>query len=347
MAVDVGVGEGGTGLDVVGIGALNVDYIVAAAPERGPDVEWGTETLVDADTVTALLAATDPARVTATPGGSALNTMVALAHLGRGLRLGYVGVAGRAPAGAEDLVAHLHRHRIDTAGVRRTDAVLSGVCVAVQERGERTLLTHPGANTLLAEHLDDDLLGYLSRARVVHVTSLLDPVTPGRLLRLLGALRRAHPEVLISVDPGHVWSVDRSADVLGIVALADVLLVNSRELRALAAAEMVDSTEAVVRKMMALMAWPDPVLLVKAPGGITVARRRHGRVRTTLHRQVTLRDDQIVDATGAGDVFAAGVLDALVRSRSDLTAGVRLGLALARHGMQHVGTTGHAGFAEL
>jgi sugar/nucleoside kinase (ribokinase family) len=279
--VDLGGGGDGELFDVIGIGALNVDHIVRAAPD-----------------------------------------------------------GGTAPAARSEWAQIRAEEKRREENARATHA----------EWGTETLVdadTHPGANTLMGDHLDDAVTDYLARARVVHVTSFLDPVTPGRLLRVLRALKRARPDVLISVDPGHVWSVGRSADVLGIVALADVLLVNSRELRALAAAEMFDSFETVARKMMALMPGRDPLLLVKNGPSATSARRRLGRVRTGLHRGVPLRDDQIIDATGAGDVFAAGILAVLTRSTHHVTVGARLGHALARHGMLHIGTDGHAGFADL
>jgi sugar/nucleoside kinase (ribokinase family) len=342
-------------LDVIGVGALNLDYIVDGAAVEAVwaqpgelGFERGTEIAVDAITVDAVLNRLDPAAVTASPGGSAFNTVYALAHLRRRLRLGYIGIAGRTPTPGNSPVQQLEVHGIDTAGVARTDEALCGVCVSLQQGRDRTLLTHAGANELMADVIEDhfdELLAYLSRARIVHVTSFLDPATPAQLLRLLGRLRQVHPGVLISFDPGHVWAAQRSAETLGIVRLADVLMVNAREFRELAGADPSTSEIERARAIMAGMDRRDAVLLLKQPYGVKAFRRRgEGEL---FGARPPLRDDQVRDATGAGDVFAAGVLAALARSPRQVHLGVRLGLVLAGHTLRHLGTAGHPDFAGL
>src|SRR5262245_40121686 len=102
-------------LDVVGLGALNLDFIVAATVpdgagqnglrarlERlvgtsGVPFEWGAETLVDEKTSYAALEEVGTTSLDATLGGSAFNAVFALTQMQLGLRLGYIGVAGRVP----------------------------------------------------------------------------------------------------------------------------------------------------------------------------------------------------------------------------------------------------------
>ena len=287
--------------------------------------------------------------MTATPGGSAFNTVYALAHLRRRLRLGYVGIAGRTPTPGNSPVQQLELHGVDTAGVARTDDALCGVCVSLQQGGHHTRLTHAGANELMADVIEDhfdELLAYLSRGRIVHVTSFLDPATPAQLLRLLQELRRVKPRVLISFDPGHVWAAERSPETLGIVRLTDVLLLNAREFRKLANPKPLDTQHQNARKIMAGMDNPDAVLLLKQSYGTTVFRRR-GTVDEPHAARPLLRYNEVRNGTGAGDVFAAGVLAALARSRQQVYLGVRLGMLLAGHKLRHVGTAGHKDFAEL
>ena len=298
-----------TDLDVVGIGALNVDFLVPAVVPALVR-EWGTEQVLD----TALI----PADGRAALGGSAFNTIHAIAHCHTGLRLGYVGVAGRMPVPELSVPA-----TFDALGIDRRyvfdDEALSGVCVAVMRDGERTLLTHPGANAAFPDHLDrafDDLVGYLGRARLLHVTSFLDDRSPGRLLALLTAVKAAHPGTRISLDPGHVWATHRTAEIDGLVRLADILLVNAREAGALAGT----GTGAVV--------------VVKHASGI--------RVGTRFLTQVPLAASQIVDATGAGDVFAAGLLIPLATDPAQVEAGCRLGMRLARHRLRYAAISGYA-----
>lgn len=344
-------------LDVIGVGALNLDYIVdaSAVAETCPQLDdfdgfdGGTETSVDATTVDAVLNRVDPAAVTATPGGSAFNAVYALAHLRRRLRLGYVGIAGRTPTSGNSPIQQLELHGVDTAGVARTDDALCGVCVSLQQGGHHTLLTHAGANALMADVIEDhfdELLAYLSRARIVHVTSFLDPATPAQLLRLLQQLRRARPKVLISFDPGHVWAAERSTEILGIVRLTDVLMLNAREFRELARPRPLDTQHQNARKIMAGIDNPDAVLLLKQSYGVKVFRRR-GTVDELHGARPLVPYNEVRDGTGAGDVFAAGVLAALARSRQQVYLGVRLGLLLAGHKLTHVGPAGHKDFPEI
>ncbi|MGX6608389.1 PfkB family carbohydrate kinase, partial [Micromonosporaceae bacterium Da 78-11] len=131
--------------------------------------------------------------------------------------------------------------------------------------------------------------------------------------------------VLICFDPGHVWSVERSAATLEILRLSDFVLLNSREFEELGAA-------------------PVGLTVVKRPHGVVVLRDG-AEVGRYSHRP--LREDEIRDATGAGDVFAAGLLAGVLSGRSGVCRGARLGMELARHKLRHVGSGGHADFADL
>ncbi|MGF7239335.1 MAG: PfkB family carbohydrate kinase [Frankia sp.] len=354
-------------LDIVGIGALNLDYIadttvdpalrgllgdegLAIGRSRSTPFEWGTESAVDEGTIYGLLELVDPTSLSASPGGSAFNAIYALAQMRLGLRLGYVGVAGRVPLRGQSSVAELRRCGVDTEETHFSEDAMSGVCFSLMDSGERTLLTHVGANALMGGIIDerfDAIVAYLSRARVVHVTSFLDTVTPPRLLRVLAELRAVRPDVTITFDPGHVWSTERSADVLGMVALSDYLLLNATELALMGQATTGEPDEDVAGRVLELMASETAVVLVKRATGIILFRKDGDKVATDVFPQQPLRSDEIRDATGAGDVFAAGLLSVLGSARLQMELGALLGMRLARHKLRYVGSQGHAGFASL
>ncbi|WP_170323689.1 carbohydrate kinase family protein [Cryptosporangium phraense] len=338
-------------VDIVGVGALNLDYRVSGPTTAtlsallGRPIDWGTETPVDAATIETVLRRF-PARPT--PGGSAYNAVAAVPpHL----RVGYVGVAGRTPSGTpvEWFPAVDHPH------VLHTDAALSGVCVAYTESGERTLLTHAGANVLMAGHLErsfEPIVAYLSAARFVHVTSFLDPGPPPVLVEVLRAVRAAGPT--ISVDPGHTWATHPTRSIDEILATADYVLVNESEFRALAgstspaepehraAPEHWAAPEHLAAPEQPAAPEPDGVLAarvrVRAPAATIVLKRPDG-IRTfgrhgTGHvPQTPLPPETIQDATGAGDAFAAGFLTALATGNPLHEAAAR-GLEMARRKLQ-------------
>ncbi|MDX3355984.1 PfkB family carbohydrate kinase [Streptomyces sp. ME01-24h] len=332
-------------MDVVGVGALNLDLITGASALNGSPVlarlgahmrlrppESGGERMVDEPAVRAGLEwlREQGVPLTPEPGGSAFNTLHALARLGRGLRLGYVGVAGRAPLGVPGPLAVLDGLGVDRRLVARDEDRLCGVCLSVHDGGERTLLTHTGANTRIAAHVRErfeEIAGYLAAARAVHVTSFLDPDGGAALHRLLAEVRRRSPGTLVSFDPGHAWSAEPTADVLAMAAMSDYLLVNGREFERLGRTGTGWEGAAVVK-------YPDRVEV-----------HRPGTVERYAHRP--LPDGEVEDATGAGDVFAAGLLAAVVADRALLGAGVRLGAALAGHKLRHLGSRGHGAFRAM
>lgn len=286
-------------MDVVGVGALNLDHLVRGSSESLP-VERGSEGWVAADVVLPFTG-TPP-----TLGGSAFNTVSTLSATGLELRLGFVGVVGSETA---------HVSRLDALGVDRRFVFRSdgptGTCVAVLEDDDRTLLIHPGANDAMPRFLDAALVEYLAAARIVHLTSFLDRSTPAELATLMRAVRARGTS--LSLDPGHEWATAPSPAVLELIGMADYLFLNEREFEALG---------------------PGPgVTVVKSASGVRVLER--GTDTFTGH--VPLATGDVVDPVGAGDVFAAGYLAALVSPRIPTGAGPELGLALARHALRHDG----------
>jgi len=354
-------------LDIVGIGALNLDYLADAAADSGlrrllldgrlltrsgdsvPFIR-GTENAVDAGILHGILAHAEPTSLTAQSGGSAFNTIYALSQLGLGLQLGFIGVAGSVPPQGRSGVADLQRAGVDTDKVEIREDAAYGVCLSLLYGGDRTLLTHAGANVLIGDVIDrrfDELLTYLRRARVVHVTSFFDPVRPPRLLKLLAALRGVHPDVTIVFDPGYAMSAERSEAVLGLVALSDYLLLNAIEMTLLGRARSDEHADDAVARILDLSKGNASKVVVKRPTGITVHRRSGHRTTTHRYPQRYLEEKEIRDSTGAGDVFAAGLLSMLCDEPPRPDLGVSLGMLLAHHKLQHLGTNGHAGFASL
>jgi sugar/nucleoside kinase (ribokinase family) len=363
------MGQDGFSRDVVGVGAFNIDYLtdvsdqagrgepesVGARIERvlaaaGVDLEWGTEHAVDERTIYAALAELDRASLKDSLGGSAFNAIYALAKLNLDLRLGFLGLAGRVPIPGQSGVRELAALEVDHRYVRYDETRLCGICFALQADGERTLLTHAGANSGFADYLDDafdDIVNYLATTRVVHVTSFLDDRTAGRLETLLRAVKRESPDTLISFDPGHVWSQAKTPEIEGILGVTDFLLLNSREFRDISGYTAAETDEAVAGRLLRRCGGRATVV-VKRPDGVVSFGLVRDTVRRAFHRQLpTLSDHEVKDATGAGDVFAAGLLAPIASDRESIELGTALGMALARHKLRFVGSHGHGGFANI
>jgi sugar/nucleoside kinase (ribokinase family) len=355
--------------DIVGVGALNLDYITGnpgaagMSPEHsltariselvgqeGEPLEWGVERQVDSRTIHAVIEAVSSSRPDTMLGGSAFNAVHAIAKTKAGLRLGFVGVAGRVPVIGLSALQQLDSLGIDSRYVRQDAENLCGICFSYSEDGDRTLLTHAGANSGMADYIErnfDDLTAYLLGAHIIHVTSFLDACTAGALLPLLRAVKQAGRGNLISFDPGHVWSTKLTPEVEGIIELSDYLLLNNREFGEVGQRALGESDATVAERILNRMTNVDGVVIVKRAAGVWSHRRENGLTRSEFYAHTPLSADQVEDATGAGDVFAAGLLVVLASQRMQIELGALLGMRLARHKLRYVGNAGHAHFAKV
>lgn len=237
-----------------------------------------------------------PASISTRGGGAAANVAAHLARLGTSVRL--TACVGDDPSGA-GLASELA-----AAGVRlalRTVAdVPTGTIVSLVERdGQRSMLADRGANLELRPA--DVVLPASPGHLYVSGYALF---APGPREAGLQALRTgAAAGWTISVDPASTgplagYGVDRwLADTAG----ATLLLPNAAEARLLTGC---GDAEAAARALAARY----PVVTVKlgADGALWAA----GDV--LVHRPA--HPTEVVDTTGAGDAFAAGLLSAWLRS---------------------------------
>jgi sugar/nucleoside kinase (ribokinase family) len=349
-------------LDVVGFGALNLDYIAGASrlsaktmelvQESTARFEWGAEGAVDAATISSAIDQLGPAALEASLGGSAWNTILTLANMRIDLRLGYVGFVGR----VEHPGLSFHR-RMDSLGIDRRFVGHDpdrpcGTCLSYIEDGERILLTYPGANVELADYLAanfEEVASYLAGTRFIHVTSFLDDHTPRLVFEVLRRAKLLNPRVLITFDPGHAWARAPSADVEGILRLSDYVVVNYREFKALGQYAHGESDQAVAAKLLVRCGAYGTIVVPKRYDVVEVFHGPPQAVQSGRYVQRPLEDEdvKIEDATGAGDTFAAGLLAALAATRLQVELGAYLGMSLARHKIRHKSFQGHAALPDL
>ncbi|MGV9313759.1 PfkB family carbohydrate kinase [Streptomyces sp. NPDC003691] len=332
-----------TAPEVIGVGALNVDYIASASGlsrrtaeqvhESVARFEWNTEGPVDQTTVAKAIERLGSASLDASLGGSAWLTVYTLAQLRLGIRLGYVGVAGRIETPGLSFLGQMDELAIDRQWVARRPDLTAGVCLSYLDDAERVMLTHPGANFAMADHLAahaDEIADHLAGARIVHVTSFLDDRTPAVLADVLGEAKRRGPGTRISFDPGFDWAQNPSPGVEAVLGLSDLVFVNHRELKALGGYAVGESDDVLASRVLERV--PRATLFVtKRYDAVEVYRRAGGGLlarRFRLRRRI--REGTVEDATGAGDVFAASVLAALASGRLQVELGARLGLDLSR-----------------
>ncbi|PSJ42308.1 adenosine kinase [Allosphingosinicella deserti] len=323
-----------TRLDVLCIGNAIVD-VIAAADEAfltAEGLDKGSMRLIDADEATRLYGKMGPGREVS--GGSAGNTAAGIAMLGA--RAGFVGQV------ANDQLGEVYAHDIRSIGVEFTTPASDGgevptarSLILVTPDAQRTMNTFLGA----AQHLDTAKLDeeQVKSAAILYLEGYLwDPETPRAAMeRAIELAHAAGRRVAFTLSDS--FCVDRHRD--GFLKLiedrkVDILFANEAEIVSLTGEKDFDS--AIVA------AAPRVPLLV-------VTRSEKGAVAVENGQRVDVAAepvDQIVDTTGAGDLFAAGFLAGLAQDRG-LEHSLRMGAIAAAEVISHYGARPEADLKAL
>jgi sugar/nucleoside kinase (ribokinase family) len=318
-------------LDVLAIGNAIVD-VLASAPddllERHGLVK-GEMRLVDTEGSERLYADMPPA--VEASGGSAGNTAAGVASLGGSAA--YIGKV------ADDELGAVYAHDIRAAGVEFATAPLVGglptarSMIVVTPDAHRTMSTYLGAATMLT--VDDIDESVVARARVTYLEGYLwDPPEAKEAFRK--AMDVAHAAGgLVALTLSDAFCVDRfREEFIDLVDHhIDLLFANSAELMSLYEVDDFDTALAKVRGRSMLAA---------------VTRGADGSVLLRGDERVHIEAEPVdlVDTTGAGDLYAAGVLFGLSRGLSLAECG-RIGSVAAAECISHMGPRPQAKLADL
>ncbi|RKN49163.1 carbohydrate kinase family protein [Micromonospora endolithica] len=237
-----------------------------------------------------------PARIRLTGGGQAANTAAWLAA--QGVPVTLVGAVGDDAAGRER-VAELAETGVDCA-VTRHPGRTTGTVIVLAAGDDRTMVTERGANLALSAEAVDAALAGAPDARHLHLSAytLLDAGSRGAGLRALAAARERG--LTTSVDAASAAPLRRvgAATFLGWVREVDLLLVNADE-----AAVLAGGLDPAAQGRALCASARRVVLKRGAAGAVWVDR-------TATVTVAPARRIAVVDPTGAGDAFAAGLLAA-------------------------------------
>lgn len=269
--------------------------------------------LVDARRQAQVLSALAGHAVNRCSGGSAANTMVGVAELGGSA--GYCGKVG------EDDLGRFYRDDLDAVGVRFTGASSSEptgtALVLITPDAQRTMLTCLAASALLdapdVSNASSEGCAYL------YVEGYLLPgeSTCRAALAAIEAAKKQGARVALTVSDPFV--VSQSAKLLWelIDGPVDLLFCNEIEAAALVgSSDMVECARALHRRAT------NVALTLGAKGSVLM----HDG---TLHPVEGVKVDP-VDTTGAGDMYAAGILYGLTHGLSWPEAGRLASHAAAR-----------------
>jgi sugar/nucleoside kinase (ribokinase family) len=322
-----------TRFDVLGIGNAIVDVIAHADDDflGKQKMHKGTMQLIDEARAASIYDAMGPA--VEVSGGSAANTIVGAASLGA--RTAFIGKV------KDDELGRVFAHDIRAAGVDfgtppASEGPSTARCyVLVTPDGERTMNTYLGAAQDL--HPNDIDPEAIAAAEITYLEGYLwDP--PRAKEAFLKAAKIAHDAGRdVALTLSDAFCVDRyRAEFRDLIrtGTVDLVFANERELHSLYETADFDTALNALRSDAKLA-----VVTRSEKGCLIVSREETDAVPASPI-------DRLVDATGAGDLFAAGFLVGLSRGADNRTS-ARLGALAAAEVIQHLGARPETSLKDL
>lgn len=296
-------------IEVIGLGALNIDYLYKVERILGDG-----ETVVN--------------EAKSSPGGSAANTIYGLAKLG--VKTGFSGVVGDDAEG-KILLHDFQKAGVDIGQIRVKPGAKTGSVLCLSDRlGRRSLYVIPGANNLLT--IDDLELDYINQARMLHLSSFVDD---RQFKVLLEVIDRLDSSVKVGFAPGALYTAKGLKALAPMLRRTHVLFINQNEIRQLTGGDVIAGTESCLNQGCHIVA-------------VTLGKGSRLRKTTAVCYIRDAEDEYVVesgsrdigvevDTTGAGDAFAAGFLYGLLKEEGLRQCGL-LGDIVARSSITKLGT---------
>lgn len=320
-------------LDIVAIGDAIVDVIATCEDsfldERG--LVKGAMRLLTVGEADDLYSAMGPARESS--GGSAANSMAGAAALG--LDAAFVGQV------ANDQLGAIFTHDMNALGIAFDTPPICGAeptgrcLILVSPDAQRTMNTCPGAShELTVEALDTDVI---RSASITFLEGYLwGPDRPRAAMIEAARIAKASGKKVAFTLSESLALQGGAEGVVGMIddGLVDLLFGNENEMIHLTGCgDLATCIDTLARKV----------------GTVVITRGASGAIATEANEVVEIaavRVDQIVDTTGAGDLFAAGFLAGRCRGR-DLKGCLDVGARAAAEVISHFGARPSGGLEHL
>jgi hypothetical protein len=302
--------------DVFGVGNALVD-IQARVTDRVLDrlgFSKGMMTLVDEPTQQTVLSALDGRPLHRCAGGSAANTIMGIADLG--------GVAAYAGKVGNDALGEFCLQDMRQLGVTievpPSGAASTGTCVVlITEDAQRTLLTHLGVSSTLGP--GDIEEAEIRKAQYVYIEGYLftDPGPKAAALKAIDLAKKNEVKVALTVSDPFLIDLFREEFWQLIKGPVDLLFCNLEEARSLTGrTDPIDCAHEIHQHA----------------DNVALTLGSHGSI--LMHEGQTIPIEGVkttaIDTTGAGDMYAAGVLYGITNGLSWQKAGHLASHAAAR-----------------
>jgi hypothetical protein len=360
-------------IDIIGIGAVNYDFIFdfrVGTDETLPlTTESGREDLGDAEQCAVveehiLRRIARSSDFIAEVGGSAYRTIKTISAIEMGLSTAYVGVYSlpqnvERKAGLNVNPKQEFGHLANTEWLFQDKSAPPGRALVKLRHGLRhSIEVAPGCNSTLKDRillqeaerrksndkttLDDrphPFTEFIASARWIHLSSLSDFEQFQFFVERVRDAKEINTDLRFSIDPGDEYTRKYGNRLSDAFAVADYIFLSQKEFDNITGGgdfPWRNRVDAVAELTEGGLSFSTQVLIVKSPNKhVLLSYIESGPLRRTF-RHPRLWWPQIRNDTGAGDVFAGGVIAALL-SPFMLThqpAPIRLGATLSAYRMK-------------
>lgn len=224
-------------------------------------------------------------------GGSAANVAIGVRRLG--FKSAIIAKVGFDPFG-RIAVEELMKEGVDLSGLRVGFGATGFSIVIIDKQGRIIIYGFKGSSEELTPQEVD--LNIIKNSRHVHIASLrLD--TSVRVAKIANELGKT-----VSWDPGRVLSMTGLERLKEIIRYTDIVLANEEEVRAMTG----ENDYRVAAKILRSLG-PRLVIVKRGPNGVYVYSHEG------CFSVASLKPPKIIDTTGAGNAFAAGLITAFFR----------------------------------
>lgn len=301
--------------DVYGVGNSLVDIQAKIDESLLAKLEFtkGIMTLVDEPTQTRVLSSLEGATISRCAGGSAANTIAGLADFGgKGAYAGKLGLDGLGDFWLQDI-----RDLGVSIEVPQT-AGQTGTCIClITDDAQRTMLTHLGLSSTLGP--DDIFESQIKQSKYVYIEGYLftGESTKAAAMKAINLAKQHGVKVAFTVSDPFLINFNRELFWDLIAGPVDLLFCNLEEARSLTGLEDPIDCAQKIHKHAA-----DVALTLGADGSLLM---HEGKAIPIEGAAV-----DAVDTTGAGDMYAAGILYGITNGLSWKQAGHLASHAAAR-----------------
>lgn len=303
------------GFDVYGIGNALVDIQTRVSDEKLAELAFdkGIMTLVDESTQRGVLASLSDEAVNRCAGGSAANTLIGVSEFGGAAA--YAGKVSHDEIG-EFFLEDMHRIGVSMTG-ERVDGHTGTCVVLITKDAQRTMLTNLAVSADLGPEDVDEAT--LKDSQYVYVEGYLfsGDRTRDAAYRAIELARKHGVKIALTVSDPFLVNLFRDQFWELIEGPVDLLFCNAEEARSLT---QIDDAEECAQEIH------------KHVSNVAVTLGANGSI--LMHENETIRIPGIpanaIDTTGAGDMYAAGILYGITNGLSWEQAGRVASSASAR-----------------